>query len=120
MKRNVYAALTMLAAALMISVPMSQAQSRTTANVPFAFSMNQGSMPAGGYEISAVRDNVIVVRNLDTKEARLLIASMHVEASQPFGTDRAVPVSPGRNRSSRKNSKPRATSTTNPKSWSSQ
>jgi len=89
MKRNVYGALTMLAVALMIIVPMSQAQSRTTANVPFAFSMNQGSMPAGGYEISSVRDNVIAVHNLDTKEVRLLIASMHVESSQASGAPHA-------------------------------
>ena|SRR5271167_2043967 len=89
MKRNVYGALTMLAVALLISVPMSQAQSSTRANVPFAFSMNQSSMPAGGYEISSLSDNVLVVRNLDTKEARFLIASMHVEASQASGTPHA-------------------------------
>ena len=82
MKRDVYGALTMLAVALMISVPMSQAQKSITANVPFAFSINQGSMSAGEYEISSARDKVLVVRNLDTKEARLLIASMNVEASQ--------------------------------------
>jgi hypothetical protein len=82
MKHNIYGALAMLAVALMISVPMSQAQSRVRANVPFAFTLEQSSMPAGGYEISSIDEKVISVRNLETGQARLLIASVHVEASQ--------------------------------------
>ena len=38
-------------------------------------------MPAGNYEISPAGDE-LAVRNLDTMEARLLIASIHVQASQ--------------------------------------
>ena len=91
MKRNnVYGALLILALALVVSVPMTQAQSRVRANVPFAFSLDQKSnMPAGNYELSSSGDKVLIVRNLDTKQARLLIESMSVEASQASGTPHA-------------------------------
>ena len=91
MKRNnVYGALMMLALALVVSVPMTQAQARVQANVPFAFSLDQNStMPAGVYEISSDSSKALIVRNLDTKQARLLAASMHVEASQASGTPHA-------------------------------
>ena len=90
MKRNnVYGALMILALALIVSVPMTQAQARVVANVPFGFSLEQKSMPAGTYEISSQSNKTLVVRNLDTKDARLVIASMHVEASQAAGTPHA-------------------------------
>ncbi len=79
---NVYGALMTLALALIVSVPMTQAQARARATVPFAFSLDQKSMPAGAYEISSQSNNALIVRNLDTSEARLVIESMHVEASQ--------------------------------------
>ena len=81
MKRNVYGALMIVALALIVSVPMTQAQA-TRANVPFEFSLGHQLMPAGNYEISAVNEKVLAMRNLDTMEARLLIASIHVQASQ--------------------------------------
>jgi len=91
MKRNnVYGALMILALALVVSVPMTQAQGRVRANVPFAFSLDQKStMPAGAYEISSDSSMALIVRNRDTKEARLVIASIHVEASQAAGTPHA-------------------------------
>jgi hypothetical protein len=91
MKSNkIYGALMILALALLVSVPMTQAQARTRATVPFAFSLDQKStMPAGTYEISSASEGVLVVRNLDTRQARLLIASMHVAASQASGTPHA-------------------------------
>lgn len=81
---NVYGALLILALALIVSVPMTQAQShaRCRASVPFDFSLDQKSMSAGAYEISSLNENVLVVRNLDTREARLLIESMKVQASE--------------------------------------
>jgi len=82
MKHSIYGALAMLAVALMISVPMSQAQNSVRANVPFAFSLEKTSMPEGGYEISSVDEKVISIRNLETGQARFLIASVHVQASQ--------------------------------------
>ena len=79
---NVYGALLILALALIVSVPMTQAQARTRANVPFDFSLDQKSMPSGAYEISSASDHVLIVRNLDTREARLVIEAMKVQASE--------------------------------------
>ena len=81
MKRNFYGVLMILALALIVSVPMTQAQARARATVPFAFSLDQKSMPAGAYEISSLSDTVLVVRNLDTSEARLVAESIHLQTS---------------------------------------
>jgi hypothetical protein len=89
MKTNVYGALIILALALIVSVPLTQAQVRVRASVPFDFSLDQKSMPAGTYDISSMNDSVLAVRNLDTREARLLIAPMHVQASLDAGTPHA-------------------------------
>jgi hypothetical protein len=90
MKYNVYGALMILALAMIVSsAPLAQAQARARASVPFEFGLDQKSMPAGIYEVSALSDKVLVVRNLETKDARLLIASMHVQASQAAGTPHA-------------------------------
>ena len=90
MKSNsIYGALMVIVLALIVSVPMTQAQTRARASVPFDFSLDQKSMPAGTYEISSPSGSVLVVRNLDTREARLLIESMHVQASQAEGIPHA-------------------------------
>lgn len=89
MKCSVFGALTILTFALIVSVPMTQAQARTRGSVPFDFSLGQRSMPAGLYEISSVNEKVLAVRNLETGEARLLIKSMQVEASLAAGTPHA-------------------------------
>jgi hypothetical protein len=86
---NIYGALMILALALIVSVPMTQAQVRARASVPFDFSLDQQSMPAGTYEISSVGAKVLAVRNLDTREARLVIESMHVQVSQASDTPHA-------------------------------
>ncbi len=89
MKCNVYGALMIIALALIVSVPMTQAQARARASVPFGFSLDQKPMPAGAYEISSTSYKVLVVRNLDTREARLVIESMNVQASQAAGIPHA-------------------------------
>ena len=86
---NVYGALLILALALIVSVPMTQAQVRARASVPFGFSLDQKSMPAGTYEIGSTGGKVLVVRNLDTRQARFVIESMHVEVSQASDTPHA-------------------------------
>jgi hypothetical protein len=86
MKNSVYGALMILALAMVVSVaPLAQAQTRTRASVPFEFTLDQKSMPAGLYEVGALNGQVLVVRNLETKDARLVIESMHVQASQGDG-----------------------------------
>jgi hypothetical protein len=90
MKSNVYGALMLIALVLVVSVPMTQAQARAKANVPFDYSLNNGkSMPAGTYEISSVSNTALAVRNLDAREACLVIDSLHVQASQAVGTPHA-------------------------------
>jgi hypothetical protein len=89
MKTNVYGALMILALALIVSAPMTQAQVRARAQVGFDFSLDQKQMSAGAYEIGSLNGSVLVVRNLDTREARLLIAPMRVQASQASGTPHA-------------------------------
>lgn len=89
MRCSVFGALIFLVFALVVGIPMTQGQARTRAGVPFDFTLGQQSMPAGSYEISSVNEKVLAVRNLETREARLLIASMHVEASQSAGTPHA-------------------------------
>ncbi len=87
---NVYGALMILALALIVSAPMAQAQARAKAVVPFDFSMEQQVMSAGAYEISSMGSgSALAVRNLDTREGRLLIAPMYKQASQGAGIPHA-------------------------------
>ncbi len=85
MKCNIYGALMIIALALIVSAPIAQAEARINAQVPFDFTLDQKSVPAGEYEISSLNNNVLVLRNLDTREARLVIKPMHVQVSQTPG-----------------------------------
>ena len=89
MKCNVYGALLLIALALLVSVPMTQAQGRTRANVPFDYTLDQKTMPAGAYEIGSVGSQLLMVRNLDTREDRLVIEPMRVQALEGVGTPHA-------------------------------
>lgn len=80
MKRNIYGALAILAAALIVSVPFAQAQSRVKAEVPFAFSLQDKTMPAGNYQIIAVSDRVLEVWNLDAQHGQLLAKQISVQS----------------------------------------
>jgi hypothetical protein len=80
MKRNFYGALAMLAAALIVSVPLAQAQSRVNADVPFAFSLQDKAMPAGNYQIISLSGQALEVLNLDTQHGQLLAKQMSVQA----------------------------------------
>ena len=82
MKRNIYGALTMFALAFLLSVPMVQAQSTLSANVPFAFSMGEKAMPAGTYQIRSVSDQVLALENLDSQHSWLVMKSHYVQASE--------------------------------------
>jgi len=82
MKRNVYGALAMLAVALMVIMPLAQAQSRVKANVPFAFSMSERSLPAGNYQIISLSDAVLEVWNSDAQHGQLLPRQMWVKSNR--------------------------------------
>jgi hypothetical protein len=84
MKSKIYGALAMLAAALIVSVPF-QAQSRVQADVPFAFSLQGKAMPAGNYEIIALSDRAIEVRNLDEQRGQFLLKPMSLQSSREQG-----------------------------------
>jgi len=88
MKYNSYGALMILALALIVGLPTIQAQTRVQANVPFDFNLDQKSMQAGTYGISS-QGGFLAVRNLDTREGRLMIKHMHVQASQASGIPHA-------------------------------
>jgi hypothetical protein len=81
MQRKVYGVLTMLAVALIVSVPMVQAQtpSRLRADVPFAFSLADKSMPAGNYEIRSLSDRLLEVWNLDIQHGQMLMKQISVQ-----------------------------------------
>ena len=82
MKRKALWSLTALVLALAVN---SVAQSKSTADVPFAFAVDQSWMSAGHYTITQVSDRVLQLRNADTK-ATVSIIAQHEEkltAKQP-------------------------------------
>jgi hypothetical protein len=85
MKRNLYLSLTALVLALTVNVAF--AQSKSKANVPFAFSVEQKSMEAGQYSI-LVTDRVVQIRNDSTNESVIMFS--HREESTKPQTSRLV------------------------------
>ena len=75
MKRKALLGLTALVLALAVS---TFAQSKSTADVPFAFAVDQTWMSAGHYTITQVSDRVLQVRNDETK-ATVSIITQHEE-----------------------------------------
>jgi hypothetical protein len=82
MKRNLYVSLTALVLALTVNVAF--AQSKSKANVPFAFSVEQESMQAGQYSI-IVADHVLQIRNDSTNETVAILAQRE-ESAKPQNT----------------------------------
>jgi len=63
MKCNVFGILAIVTLNLLISVPITSAQTIATASVPFAFMVANTEMSAGNYAIASVPDSAIVVIN---------------------------------------------------------
>ena len=82
MKRNLFGALTMLVLALVVNVPVVNAQSKAKADVPFAFTVAQSSLPDGTYTIRVVEGNEMEIRNEQTNATVFLIAQ-HEESLKP-------------------------------------
>jgi hypothetical protein len=82
MKRKALWGLTALVLALAVN---TFAQEKSTADVPFAFAVDQTWMSAGHYTITQVSDRVLQVRNDDTKATVSIIAQHEelVNARQP-------------------------------------
>ena len=65
MKRKMYLSLTALVLALAVNVAFAQSNGKIKADVLFAFSVEQNSMEAGQYSITAT-DHVLLIRNDST------------------------------------------------------
>ncbi len=63
MKRTI--AITFLASMFVMAASVATAQSNSTASIPFSFRVGSALLPAGSYEITHIRSNVISFRNLD-------------------------------------------------------
>ena len=82
MKRNMFWGLTALVLALVVNVAF--AESKSKANVPFAFSVEQNSMAAGEYSIT-ITDRVMTLRN-DSTNATVAVIAQHEESAKPQST----------------------------------
>ena len=80
MKRNMFGAVTALVLALLVNVGF--AQSKTKADVPFAFHVAQSSMSDGTYSINAVADRVMQIRN-DSTNAAVMVITQREESLKP-------------------------------------
>jgi hypothetical protein len=79
MKSNIYGALSMLVATMVLAVPALNAQSRLVADVPFGFYVGDKAMPAGDYEIRSNSDSAAVLQNLDTAKATFLLKAIRIQ-----------------------------------------
>ena len=82
MKRTMFGALTILVLALVINIPVVNAQSKTRADVPFAFTVSRTSLPAGTYTISEVSGGDMQVRNIQTNATVFVIAQREESLKQ--------------------------------------
>ena len=80
MKHKLFGVLSMLATTMLLAVPSLQAQTLLAADVPFAFSAGNTMMPSGSYRISAVSEQVDLVRNSDSGKAVFLEKAIHIQA----------------------------------------
>lgn len=82
MKSRIYGALALFAVALMASVPVVQAQTRVKADVPFAFSLQDKSMPAGNYAVISLSNQSLEIWNLDANRGTLVAKQMSMQSNR--------------------------------------
>ena len=82
MKRTVFGALTALVLALVTNIAFAQSHTMAKADVPFAFTVEPKSMPAGQYSIIEISAGVLQVRN-DSNNASLAVIAQHEESLNP-------------------------------------
>jgi hypothetical protein len=85
MKSKIYGALTMLAATLVLALPMLNAQSRLVANVPFGFYAGEKAMAAGSYQVKPNDGSVEILQNVDTDAAAFLLKAVLVQGHDAQG-----------------------------------
>ena len=75
---------------LMIVAGSALAQNRVQANVPFNFTVNRTTMPAGEYDISTVGSgNTLLIQSNDKKSVKLVTPN-RAETSSPSKTTKLV------------------------------
>ena len=79
MKSKFYGALTMLAATMVLALPMLNAQSRIVANVPFNFYVGEKAMAAGTYQVQPGSSSMDLLQNVDTDAAVFVIKAIRVQ-----------------------------------------
>ena len=79
MKSKMYVELTMLAATLVLALPMLNAQSRLVANVPFGYYAGEKAMAPGAYQVKAHSSSVDILQNLDTQAAAFLLNAVRIQ-----------------------------------------
>jgi|HubBroStandDraft_2_1064218.scaffolds.fasta_scaffold71387_2 hypothetical protein len=79
MKSKFYGALGMLAATMVLALPMLNAQSRIVANVPFNFYVGEKAMAAGTYQVQPGSSSMDLLQNLDTDAAVFVIKAIRVQ-----------------------------------------
>ena len=62
-----------LAAGLLCSGAQASAQAFESVTIPFAFSANQQSVPAGSYKIQLLSDRFLSLRNIKTDKTEILL-----------------------------------------------
>ena len=82
MKRNMFVGLTALVLALVINVAFAQSKTKATADVPFAFTVEQNSMAAGHYSIVEISERTLQIRNDDTN-ASVAVLTLREESIKP-------------------------------------
>ncbi len=80
MKRNMFGAVTALVLALTVNVAFAQSKS-ATADVPFAFTVNDSAMAAGHYTITEVSDRVLQIRDDDNNS--VMVIAQREESVKP-------------------------------------
>jgi hypothetical protein len=85
MKSKIYGVLTMLAATLVLALPMLNAQSRMVGSVPFGFYAGDKAMTAGSYQVKPNDGSVEILQNVDTDAAAFLLEAVRVQDDNASG-----------------------------------
>ncbi len=85
MKSKIYGVLTMLAATLVLALPMLNAQSRMVGSVPFGFYAGDKAMTAGSYQVKPNDGSVEILQNVDTDAAAFLLEAVRVQVDNASG-----------------------------------
>jgi hypothetical protein len=85
MQSKALGVMSVLAIAMVLTVPAMYAQSRLIANVPFDFSLGQKTMSAGLYEVKPINNEVESFRNMQTGISQIVMKSQNVLSDRQQG-----------------------------------